>query len=231
MKIFKFILDLIAPKKCYSCKKEWYFLCRDCLKKERDFTSICYVCKATTKNFEICENCKDKVFFYKIIVLTNYTKIISKLIKDAKFYNKKGIFEDFAYYLYEKFLKNHKIKFNDDYVIVSISSHFLKKLKGWYSSSEILCKYFSSISKIRYENNVIKKVRNTKQQSKLSKEERLVNLKDAFEINKHKINKIKDKNIIILDDVISTWTTLNEASKVLKENWAKKIIWLIVASG
>jgi predicted amidophosphoribosyltransferase len=69
------------------------------------------------------------VSFDKIIVLTNYTKIVSKLIKDAKFYNKKEIFDDFAYYLYEKFLKNHKIKFSDDYVIVSVSSHFLRKLK------------------------------------------------------------------------------------------------------
>jgi predicted amidophosphoribosyltransferase len=67
-----------------------------------------------------------------------------------------------------------------------------------------LCKYFFKISKIKYEKNVIKKIKNTKQQSKLSKEERFVNLKDVFKINEHQIKKIKDKNIIIVDDVIST---------------------------
>jgi predicted amidophosphoribosyltransferase len=62
-------------------------------------------------------------------------------------------------------------------------------------------------------------------------EERLVNLKWVFKINKRKISKIKDKNIIIIDDVISTWTTINEIAKILKENGAKNIIWLIIASG
>jgi len=33
-----------------------------------------------------------------------------------------------------------------------------------------------------------------------------------------------------MDDVISTWTTLNEISKLLKNNWVKYVIWLIVAS-
>ncbi|MDR1944664.1 MAG: hypothetical protein LBQ59_00850 [Candidatus Peribacteria bacterium] len=99
------------------------------MKKERDFVSSCYVCKANTKNFEVCEECKNKVFFDKIIVLTNYTKIISKLIKDAKFYNKKEIFEDFGEFLYEKFLLNQKVKFKEDYLIIPIPSHFLRKLK------------------------------------------------------------------------------------------------------
>jgi ComF family protein len=114
---------------------------------------------------------------------------------------------------------------------VSVSSHFLRKLKRWYSSSEVLCKYFSSISKIKYEKNVIKKIKNVKQQSKLKKEERLINLKWAFKMNKRKIDKIKNKNIIIVDDVVSTWTTINEIAKILKENGAKYIIWLVIASG
>jgi predicted amidophosphoribosyltransferase len=104
-------------------------------------------------------------------------------------------------------------------------------MKRWYNSSEVLCKYFSDISKVKYEKNIIKKIKNTEQQSKLSREKRLLNLKRAFQINKRKIKDIKDKNVIIIDDVISTWTTLNEASKILKENGAKFITWLIIASG
>jgi predicted amidophosphoribosyltransferase len=35
----------------------------------------------------------------------------------------------------------------------------------------------------------------------------------------------------LVDDVISTWTTVNEISKILKQNWAKKVITLTIASG
>jgi predicted amidophosphoribosyltransferase len=59
----------------------------------------------------------------------------------------------------------------------------------------------------------------------------LKNLEWVFALNKRKISKIKGKNIIILDDVISTWTTLNEASKQLKQEGVKSIIWIIIASG
>ena len=45
-----------------------------------------------------------------------------------------------------------------------------------------------------------------------------------------KVDKIFEKNIIIVDDIISTWTTLNEMAKILKKNWAKKVIWLVIAS-
>jgi predicted amidophosphoribosyltransferase len=127
------------------------------MKKEKDFTSCCYVCKKTTQNFEVCQECKtmnselkiekqitlnnDKlnishninlpsdVYYDKIIILTNYSKLISKLIKDAKFYNKKEIFEDFTIYLYDKFLANQKVESLNDYLIISIPTYFLRKWK------------------------------------------------------------------------------------------------------
>ncbi|MDR2640928.1 MAG: hypothetical protein LBC61_06640 [Candidatus Peribacteria bacterium] len=150
------------------------------MKMERDLPSECYFCKVSTKNFLVCEDCvkKFEVYFDKAIILTNYnSKLISRLIKDAKFYNKKEIFEDFANYLYEKFLLNHKIKLKDDYIISSIPSHFFRLLKRGYNSSEVLSKYFSKISGIKYEKRIVIKTKNVKQQSKLSREERLINLK------------------------------------------------------
>jgi predicted amidophosphoribosyltransferase len=107
----------------------------------------------------------------------------------------------------------------------------LRKWKRWYNSSEVLCKYFAKLSKINYKKKIITKTKNVKQQSKLNKQERLVNLKWVFQINEKEIDKFKNKNIIIIDDVVSTWTTINEVAKVLKKYWAKEIIWLVIASG
>ena len=84
----------------------------------------------------------------------------------------------------------------------------------------------SKISQIQYKNNILSKIKLTKQQSKLDRKNRINNLKDSFRINQSVENKI----LIVIDDVISTWTTLNEVSKLLKQNWAKTVIWLIIAS-
>lgn len=231
MKIFNFILDLIAPKKCYSCEKEWLFLCPDCQKKEQDYKWICFVCKGTSRNFSLCSYCSKEVFYDKVLILNNYnSKVTNRLIKDAKFHNKKSILEDFSVYLYDKFIINHKIRKKEDYIIASVPSYWSKKLKRWYNQSEILAKEFSKTSWIKYEKKLLKKIKNTKQQSLLRKEERATNLIWAFSLNKVLKEKIKQKNIILIDDVITTGTTVNEISKILKENKALRIIVIVIAS-
>lgn len=233
MKFLKIIFDFIAPKKCYSCKKEWHFICKECFSSFYDFEEKCYVCKKFSKNFEVHENCKSekKIFYDKILVLKHYKNPkIQKLIKDGKFYWKVEILEEFSYFMYEKFLENEKIENLEEYLIISIPSYFLRKWKRWYNSSEILAKSFANFSKINYEKNILKKVKQTKQQSKLNRKERLENLKNSFIINEIFLEKIKNKKILIIDDVISTWSTLNEVSFILKQNSVEKIIWITIAS-
>ena len=231
MFIFDKFLDLLSNKKCYSCQKVWHFLCEECFNKEITYKNNCYVCKWFNKNWDIHKECKNNIYYDKVLILKHYhSKVMKKLIKDAKFYWVINIFYEFGEHLYKKFLLNEKIIKKDDYIIMSVSSNFLRKFKRWYNSSEVLSKYFSKISWIKHKKNIVLKCKNTRQQSKLSRKERLINLKGSFRINKKYIKIIKNKNIIIVDDVISTWTTLNEVSKILKQNWAKKIIWLILAS-
>ena len=132
--MFKFLKDLIAPKKCYSCNKEWHFLCEKCLSKMSNFESICYICKWRSDNFNVHENCTNNVYYEKIIILSHYkNKIISKLIKDLKFYNKKDIAEDLWNYLSELFFENEIYKNTDNYIIIFPPMWFLKKLKRWYN--------------------------------------------------------------------------------------------------
>ena len=99
-----------------------------------------------------------------------------------------------------------------------------------YNSSEVLAKSIARYSNINYKKNTLKKVKQTKQQSKLDRKTRLDNLKNSFTFDEKYLNLVKDKKVIIVDDVVSTWATINEISSILKQKWVKKIIWLVVAS-
>ena len=66
-------------------------------------------------------------------------------------------------------------------------------------------------------------------QSLLKRQDRLINVQDAFRVND--ASKIKDKTVLLVDDVLTTGTTLNECSKMLKQAGAKKIVVAVVASG
>ena len=235
MKIFKFIKDIIAPKKCYSCFKEWHFLCRECYNKLNNFDEICYICKNYSENYKIHENCKKSVYFDNILILTHYkNKVIKKLIKDSKFHYKKDILEDFSIYLWELLTKHINSEYwvikIEDFIIIPTPMYFLKKFTRWYNQSEVLAKYISNKIEINYQDKIIKKTKNTTQQSFLSKEKRQKNLENIFKINNKYLDKINNKIVIVVDDVISTWTTINEISKILKYSWAQKVIWICIAS-
>jgi ComF family protein len=229
--IINLIKDIISPKICYSCKKEWHFLCPQCLQNIKKYNWFCYNCKLKSDDFEIHKKCQKYVYYEKVIILTHYkNNLIKKLIKDSKFYSRQEILNDFWQYLSTLFLENEWVINKKDYIIISSPMYFFRKIVRWYNQSEILSKSISKNLEIDYNFKIIKKVKHTKQQSKLTKQDREKNLENVFQINKKYIEQIKWKTIIIVDDVISTWTTINEISKILKENKVKKVIWLVIAS-
>ena len=237
--MLKFIKDIIAPKKCYSCNEEWHFLCEECfseIEKKYHFDQMCYVCKKYSKNFEVHENCKNKVSYDKTIILSHYKiKVIKKMIKDFKFYYKRDIKDDFSELLTEKMIKymweELKSFKKEDFIVISPPMSFFRKISRWYNHSELLWKQISDNFGFKYEKNLILKNKQTRQQSKLSRQGRLVNLKKAFKINKNKLDIVDKKIIILVDDVISTGTTVNEISKILKTYSPLKIIIVTIASG
>lgn len=230
-KIIKFIKDVISPKKCYSCSQEWHFLCPLCMSKISTLKSYCYLCKKESNYFEVHNNCQKSVYFDKLIINNHYNKtIIKKLIKDSKFYGKKDILEDFAFYLKDKLIENENIYTKENYIIIPVPMNFFRKLKRWYNHSDILAKELSKLTWIEYNDKFLKRVKNTKQQSKLSKIERELNLKNVFLFNKKYENFLDFKKVILVDDVVSTWSTINEVSRILKENWVLKVVWLCIAS-
>lgn len=234
MNVFKIIKDIISPKKCYSCKQEWHFLCFKCLQECQNFESQCYVCKNPSKDFEIHSDCQEWLDYTKVILLTHYKNpVIKKLITDAKFYKKKDVFEDFWKYLTKLLIKYEKDVKKENTIIVPIPIHFFRKWKRWYNQWEVICKEIHKRTGLEYVSDLLIKNKSTRQQSKVSKKDRQKNLENSFVFNKKyldKLDKIKDKKIILVDDVISTWSTLNEVSKVLYKAGFSDIICLVIAS-
>lgn len=231
MKLIKILKDILAPKKCYSCWKEWHFLCLNCLKNCKNFEETCFYCKNPSSNFETHADCKGIYWLDQVIILTHYKNpVVKKLITDTKFYKKKDILEDFAMYLSKLLIKYQKNVNKDQQIILPVPMYFFRKWKRWYNQSEILSNNISKITKILSFNDVLIRNRNTIQQSKIWINQRKNNLTWAFSIKKQYINKLKWKDIILIDDVISTWSTLEEIVKLLKKYGVWKITAVVIAS-
>ena len=111
------------------------------------------------------------------------------------------------------------------FVPVPLFSSKLKK-RG-YNQSEILAKELSKKFKIPFQ-NILERTRNTKTQVGLSNIDRKLNIKNAFSFNNQK-SVISNQSIFLVDDVVTTGSTLKEAAKVLKRNGVKRVIGLTLA--
>lgn len=231
MNIVDFLKDLIAPKKCYSCKKEWYFFCSECFKKSNTHSPFCYICKKPSDNFEIHKNCHLVSSFSRIMVFWRYKDYyLQKLIKDGKFYGKKEVYKDVWKYLSEFFLEHYSLDKKQEYIIVAAPMHFFRRWKRGYNHSDVLAKEVAKNLGIVYYKNLIVKKQYTKQQSHLSREERLINVRGAFRVHEKYKEILSWKTIILIDDVVSTGSTLWEIANLLKIRKVKDIIWLVIAS-
>jgi ComF family protein len=114
-------------------------------------------------------------------------------------------------------------------VAIPISKNKLR-LRG-FNQSEAICKALATLDGNRffsYAPNVLYKIKDTNSQARVKdKKSRLENLKDSFAV-KDKI-VLKNRNVILLDDVLTTGSTLSEATRMLKSANVKNIIWVVIA--
>jgi len=231
MSIIQYIKDIIAPKKCYCCEKEGCFFCPSCLQGIKKFEPYCHVCKEVSPNFAIHSSCQLASNLDQIIVWGKYeSSYLKKLIHDGKYYGKKEIYIDLALPLAELFQKHHSIADTSTYIIVWTPMYFLRKWKRWYNHSSILAQEIGEHLWVVSHKDIIRKTRFTKQQSHLQRHQRLTNVKNVFDVRKRYRSYLKGKTVILVDDVISTGSTLGEMAWLLKLFGVKKVVWLVIAS-
>lgn len=221
----KNIINFIYPKgmSCVNCSSEIFddptLICDYC-KKSLPYLSgkLCLHCSnIITGSGKYCLHCKGKKFDCdKIISPFIYDGIIKKFIVGLKFNNKKYYAQSLAYYMAMTFLKEN---FPCDIITcVPICNKRLKQ-RG-YNQAELLASEFAKIVNIDFDPAVLKRVKETPTQIFLNYSDRQKNLIDAFKVDK-KI--VKDKNVVIIDDVYTTGATITECSKALKKAGAKTV--------
>ena len=118
--------------------------------------------------------------------------------------------------------------YSDERVVSFIPLH--KKRLRWrgFNQAELLAKQVATNINLPLENLLVR-TKNTSQQAKLSRAERLKNLEKAFSLSP--CTSLENKTVILVDDVASTTSTLLEAAQVLKKNGAKEVWGLVLARG
>ena len=211
------ILNLIYPPMCGICGKfNDNFLCLKCqkiLENEAVFGIDKY------EKIKIEKNLQERKYFNEHLYIFEYEGIIRRIILKYKFQDKAYLYKTFVNFL----LKNKNffefIKKYDTIIPVPISRK-RRALRG-YNQSELIVKEIANFTNLKEESDCLFKIKNVIEQSKLNKEERQKNIQGVYELrNKEKLYK---KKILLVDDIYTTGSTVNECSKVLRGAKPKQI--------
>ena len=211
-KFFESFLDLIYRKKCYFCRKSKYSqkMCPECFEK-----------------LEYCDLKANRIINVVDVYCAGvYTKELQKLIRGLKYHRQKDLAYFQAKFMYD-YLEKLPISKNKVFEFVAVPLHFKRIKQRKYNHMELVCEEFAKLTSFDCNFELIKRIKDTKPQYKLSRKQRLENLAEAFSVDKE---KYQGKTILILDDICTTGSTFEEMIKALHSAGVNDIVCFATSS-
>lgn len=234
MLIIRWFKNLLLPPLCSICYKrvgqDSEPICLSCaLELTHPDEPICKVCGGESDTvLECCSECLDNGnLWIRGYTVWKYEGAIREAIHRYKYRGEIALADFFANNMAEKIKLEEGI---ESKVLTWIPLHPIKKFIRGYNQTELLSKRLSGLLNIPCK-KLIDRVKCTRQQAKLDRHDRQKNMKNAFKINRRNGADIKGADVLLLDDVLTTGSTLNEASRVLLKNGAQSVTVISIARG
>lgn len=191
------ILDLVFPPKCEVCKQPGKaHLCPDC------FSKIKFM--------------KPHLGIYSVAV---YEGTLREAIKRFKFHKRKNLAKPLGILLVQ-YLSQTPLKIEELDMIVPVPLHQKRFGERGFNQAEHLAQVVAKYHELPVV-NAIQRIRNTKANFDLPRNERFANVREAFAVTQK--GQVENKRVLLLDDIYTTGATIAECSKVLNAAGAKRI--------
>lgn len=233
------ILDLLFPKRCVQCGKVGDFLCTKCFSYlSYDVKTLCLICQRPSVDSLTHPRCIRKYTIDGSFSAIPYNKTAQKLIYNFKYKPYLSPLSEFlGDLIFESLIQNEifqKIRSGEHikrWILVPIPLYSSRLRTRGYNQAEILAEELGKRFKIEVL-NLLTRVKDTKTQVGLKLKERRKNIKGAFELNSSLItnhSSLKNLSVFLVDDIVTTGSTLVEAANVLKRNGFGRVYGITLA--
>lgn len=237
--MFSAVINLLYPVFCQVCGKKSDShdknLCEECSKKiKRRLPPFCIKCGRQLPGEpglqDTCNDCKkNPVYFDRAHSVFDYDNILKRLVHDIKYKKITSSVKELVDMVSDS-MDMYDLGRKPD-IVSCIPMHRFRLLKREINPSHILAKEVARKRGFYYSAKLLIKIKNTPPQSKLSRSSRIKNLKESFSVPKDKKAYVKGKNILLVDDLFTTGSTVNECARVLKEAGSNRVEVISLARG
>lgn len=239
-RIINSLADIIYPKACVVCKNNLKnkasvdnLVCAGCWSKiKNNLPPFCHFCGRhlppcnLTKN--ICPAClKKQLHFNRAFSPFMYEGVIKELIHAFKYKNKDYLGQTLSRPMVG-FIKEYNLPIKDIDFILPIPLSKTRLREREFNQAEILAKGIAQEFKKELLAETLLRHRHTKTQTELEEKERLLNVKGSFSVARPQ--EIKGRNLLLVDDVLTTAATCSEAAYALKGAGANIVFVLTLAN-
>jgi competence protein ComFC len=243
-KVLYRLLNIIYPTECLGCGKNGQLVCSECLLSIAPLeTQECPNCRASSEFGTFCnKTCRERFlkvdcFFDHLIVCSKYdkTSLLKKLIERLKYKFSEELTDDLSSLLQAcvsssasspELINFFDQLFVEGVFVIPVPLHKKRLRDRGFNQAELLAR---SLGRPIFD--VMIRTVYTPPQAHLNRRNRLRNLTGAFILKKGQDELVAGRSVILIDDVCTTGSTLNECAKVLKQAGASKIVALVLARG
>ena len=228
--------SLLYPAHCANCStpiESPAFLCEECLESARRIKPpFCETCSqpfdgAITGPFT-CANCAERHFHFDCAVSTFQSRgLVRELIHRFKYQQEYRLRHPLADWLAESLLDPRIQKHPFDFY-VPVPLHPTRRREREFNQASVLTNLLAKRTG-KPALDCLNRIRYTPTQTRFDRNERMENLRNAFKLGKNR--DVQKTHILLIDDVLTTGSTVNECSRVLKEAGAASIRVMTVARG
>lgn len=222
------LLEFFFPPRCAICgsllplEKEERLLCPDCLAQPPFLTGEkCQICGRPTDNDVLCHRCRHTDFLFRAGTAAFSYETMQGEIAAFKFqgYRREG--ERLSHLMAEYLLREHPDWITWADVLTEVPLHPNKLRFRGFNQAEILCEGLAKETGMVHVPCVLRRHVDTLPQSSLKAAQRRENLKNVFDVAKKEA--ISGKHVLLLDDIFTTGTTLQECTRALLRAGAAEV--------
>ncbi|MGM0602820.1 MAG: ComF family protein [Bacillota bacterium] len=242
MKVLKTLLDIIYPEKpvCLACGRRYDSseisgICSRCLSRITFITEPCPLCgrqviPSSLFEGDLCPECQNKLPNFDIARSGfSYTGYGRELLLKFKYGHRPDLASPLVEILFLYF-KEYFSKFNIDYIMAIPMHEDREEIRG-YNQAALLAENLAEKTGIEYK-DILLRTKNSIPLFSLTREARELELQDVFKLKDNiYYRNFSGKNILIIDDILTTGTTVSKTAELFKNKLdADKIFVLTAAS-
>ncbi|MDO8600523.1 MAG: ComF family protein [bacterium] len=228
----EWLLDLLFPKFCVGCETEGLFLCETCKTGllTRTLTPVCPVCSFRNGTGAVCKPCRKKTALSRLVAVFPYQEKAARELLHIYKYNRVREMGPMLTEFLTAHVQNWRVPFSRTMIVVPIPLHRARRRERGFNQSEEIGKQFAEAVGLLYRDDVLERTSYTQSQVECADfRERRKNISGVF--SAREAPEIRHKTIMLVDDIATSRSTMDEAARVLKEAGVKSVWGVVIARG